>query len=118
MAVTKIQLNGTQFTAGDVQETRVKIGTAIQAANGARRWAHRADKRGWSISWPTATLAELTSIRTIAALTATFTFIDENAASYTVMCQDSPLKSSVAALTIESGAQAIRYSVTLELVEA
>ncbi len=118
MAVSAITLNSVTFYVDDIATEHEKIGTAIQAANGARRWAHRANKRQWTLTWNTASLTELTAIRAIFALTTTFTFVDENGASATVFCQAGALKSSVDTLAYASGAQVLYYKVTLQLTEA
>lgn len=113
-----ITLNGTSFTPSDIQTDHEKIGDRIDAANGSRRWAHRADKRTWSISWKAVPLATLTAVRGIFALTSTFTYADENGSSATVFCEAGALSSSVAELAYESGSQVLYYDVTLKLTEA
>lgn len=113
-----ISLNGTSFTPSDIQTQAEKIGATIQAANGARRWAHRADKRTWTITWALVPLATLTAVRGIFALTATFAFVDENGASVTVLCQEGALTSNVSAIAWEGGAQVLYYDISLTVVEA
>jgi len=113
-----ITLNGVSFTPSNIEPAHEKIGTTIQAANGARRWAHRADKRVWTITWDKVALATLTAIRAVFALTSTFTYVDENGVSATVFCQAGALKSSVSEMGMSAGTQVLYYDVTLEITEA
>jgi len=112
-------LNGTTFYPSNIEPEHEKIGESIgPAMNGARRWAHAADKRKWTITWTRVPLATLTAVRAIFALTASFTFVDENGASATVFCEAGALRSSVGELGLVSGAQVIYYDITLQLTEA
>lgn len=113
-----ITLNGTTFYASDVQETGEKIGVAIQAANGARRWAQRANKRSWQISWKDVDVSVQTAVRNVFNLTTTFTFVDENGNSATVLCEAGAFKSTVATIGTVNGAQVLYYNVDLTLMEA
>lgn len=113
-----ISLNGTSFTPSGVDETREKIGSAIQAANGARRFAHRAHKRTWTLTWTHVTATVRDAVRAIYALTTTFAYVDENANSVTCLCLPGGFQSSVSAITYEGGALTLRYTVTLTVSEA
>jgi hypothetical protein len=95
MAGKQISLNATVFTPIDVQETVTKIGDEFQGANGARRFAHRANKREWRISWRRVLASVRTGVRGIYALTSSFTFIDEDGTSYTVFCPPGGYSSSI-----------------------
>lgn len=116
--MASISLNATSFTPGGIDEDREKIGSAIQAANGARRFAHRAIKRSWTLTWSGVTATVRDQVRTIYALTTTFTYVDENSNSITVFCPPGGFASKVSLITVESGATTLRYDVTLKIVEA
>lgn len=114
-----ISLNGTSIArASDVQEDIEKIGVMLQAANGARRWAHRANKRTWTIPFLAVPLSTITFLRGIMALTTTFTFIDENGNSYTVFCAAGALTTSIPIKGSQSGSQVLFYDAQLTLTEA
>ena len=112
-----ITLNSTTFYPSDVQETFEKIGVVFEAANGNRRFLHRANKRSWNISFQSVPLATVVALRTIAALTSTFTFTDENSNSFTVFCDTGALKTNVAILAKQSGSQVLYYNADLQLLE-
>lgn len=111
-------LNGVTFYPSDIAPDHEKIGHEIQAADGSRRWAHRADKRTWKIEWKSVPLATLTAVRAIFNLTTTFTFVDENGDAATVFCKAGALSSSVAEIGQNSGGQVLLYNVSLTLTEA
>lgn len=96
MATSAITLNGTAFAkCKDVKEEYAKIGSAYQAANGARRFAHRALKRKFVLSFDALTITELNSLRTIQALTTSFAYVNGHGTSVTVICAEDPLQSAV-----------------------
>lgn len=113
-----ISLGGTSLTPNGIDEDRAKIGSEIQAANGARRFAHRAIKREWTLTWSRITSTVRDQLRAVYALTATFTYIDENSNSITVFCPPGGFTCKVGAVTYESGATTLRYDVTLKIREA
>lgn len=113
-----ISLGGTSFTPSGVDMAREKIGTAIQAANGSRRFAHRAHKREWTLTWTNVTAAVRDQVRTVHALTTTFTFVDQNSNSITVLCLPGSYQESVSTISYEGAAVTLRYTVTLKVSEA
>lgn len=116
MAASPIQLNATNFTPSAIAENAEKVGVPIRAANGTRRFAHRALKKQWELSWETLTLAEVTPIRTIYNLTTTFTYRDENLTSYTVLCDSDAL--SITTSDTWPTDNTVYYDVTLTIKEA
>jgi len=115
--MASITLNGTSFTPRDVQEDGDKVGKEIgPAANGARRFAHRANKRQWRLSWRRVLAATRTSVRGIFNLTASFIFVDEAGTSYTVYCPPGGFKSSVS--LIAGAGPTLYYDVELTIKEA
>ncbi|MCC7267060.1 MAG: hypothetical protein IT546_06930 [Caulobacteraceae bacterium] len=113
-----ITLNGTTFYPSDIEEEADKIGRELEAADGSRRFVHRANKRAWSIAFDRVPLATLTALRTIYGLTTTFAFVDENANAYTVYCPPGALSSSVGMLATEAGAQVLYYNCSRSLKQA
>lgn len=114
MAATAFVLNGTTFSAKDRKLEEVPIGVAFRALNGSPRFAQRAIKRTWTLEFDNLLIAQLTSLRAIHALTTSFTLVDENAVSYTVVRTDAPLQSSVALIT---PANIAYYAATIVLQE-
>ncbi len=113
-----ISLNGTSFTPSGIDMAREKIGSVITAANGARRFAHRAHKREWTLTWANVTATVRDQVRTVYALTTSFTYIDENSNSITVLCLPGGYQETVSLISYEGGAVTLRYTVTLNLSEA
>lgn len=116
--MASISLNGTSFTPSGIDEAREKIGSVIAAANGSRRFAHRAHKREWTLTWTNVAATVRDAVRTIYALTTTFTYVDENSNSITVLCLPGGFQSSVSLISYEGGALTLRYTVTLKVSEA
>jgi methionyl-tRNA formyltransferase len=116
--MASISLNATTFYPADIEETREKIGTEIAAANGARRFAHRAEKRSWTLTWNRVTAAVRTQIRAVHVLTTTFTYIDEAGTSFTVLCLPGAYRSSIGLIGMPGGVLTLYYNVTLTIHEA
>src|SRR5262245_27025272 len=114
-AATAITLNGVTFYAKDIKVEQARIGATIRAANGKRRFALRAVKRQWTIEFDNLLIANLSSLRTIHALSSTFTSLDENASSIDVLCQEQPLSSSVNLLRPDGR---VYYNATIVILEA
>lgn len=114
-ASSAISLNGTSFKPKSIDIDEERVGIEFQAVNGARRYAHRAIKRTWKIAWEGIQVAVVNQIRAVNALTTSFTYIDESAASFTVLCGPNAL--TVGTPTI-SGDGTIYYSASLTIKEA
>lgn len=110
-------INGVTFYPSDIDIKDHVTGVAFEALSGARRASRRASKKDITITWNKVSLTVLNQVRAIAALTSTFTFVDENAASYTVFCpvDSNPLSSNVADI-LQGGT--VEYNVSLLLLEA
>lgn len=92
MATSAITLNGVSFSkCKDVKQEYAKIGKAYQNALGGRRFAQRAMKNKFILSFDNLTITELNSLRTIQALTTTFPFVNGHGTSFTVLCAEDPL---------------------------
>ncbi len=116
MATTAITLNGVTFTkCKGVQESDAKIGKTIQAANGSRRFAQRAQKSTFVLSFEGMSISQLNDLRAIQALTTTFAYVDGHGVSTTVLCMDDPL--SIDTPTIDSNSD-IWYDAQLTVYEA
>jgi hypothetical protein len=96
-----IILNGTTFngtpTSGSASawqptgynQQRGKIGTTLVAANGTRNRVERSVvKRVWTLQWDRANAATRGTLRTIAALTTSFSFTDVDSTVYTVQVEE------------------------------
>lgn len=110
-------LNGVTFYPSDIAINERVTGVSFEALDGSRRAARRNRKKDITLTWNNVALSVLTALRAIAALTSTFTFVDENAVSYTVFCpvDTNPLSSSVADV-LQDGT--VEYNITLSLLEA
>jgi hypothetical protein len=110
-------LNGTTFYPSDIAIEVQRVGVSFQALDGTRRTAYRASKRNITMEWKQVSLTILNQLRVIAALTTTFTFVDENSTSMTVFCPsgETALKSNVAAILPDNS---VEYDATLTLWEA
>jgi hypothetical protein len=115
MAASAIILNGVTVYAKDRKLEEIPIGVAFVALNGSPRFAQRAIKRTWSLEFDHLTIAQLTALRGIHALTTSFTLVDENSVSYTVVRTDAALSSNVALITPDGTAY---YAATLVVQEA
>jgi len=126
-----IALNGTTYSGsptntanpqrpdnGGVKRTVRKVGRTIEAADGSTSVVLRAGtslKRAWEITWTRANPTTLTALAAVFALTTTFTYVDTDGASYTVLCTtDDTFDLSIFTNT----ANAYQYDVTLKLKEA
>lgn len=108
-------LNGTTFYPSDIQRRTKRTGTLTVAANGARTWTQRGTKQEFVVSWRLVDNTIRAAIQTIANLTTTWTFVDENGASYTVQCEGEPIDAAVGLI---DGAGDPLYDVTLTFFEA
>lgn len=116
MANTTISLNGVSFSPTTVEVSFEKIGTTKRAANGKLYFYFRALKRMWNIEWSNLPEGSLSAIRTIGALTSSFTFIDEFGASFTVIVPPGGYSAEMSAERI-SLANVFYYDVSLQLEE-
>jgi hypothetical protein len=118
MAVQAVTLNGGTHYVSNATRTTRRIGTPMQGANGARRFAHRAVKHDFEVTIEGATEAQRAAFETIANLAGTWTYIDQHGASYTVFCEEDALSDDVTDIATVSGAQVLYYSLTLRFLES
>lgn len=113
-AASQIILNGITITTGvkDISEELERIGVRKQAANGTRRFFYRGVKRVWNISMENLLVAVVVQLRGIASLTTTFTYTDESATAFTVLCPENAL--SISRPEVEQDGT-VRYSATLRI---
>lgn len=108
--MSAIILNGTTYNGaggnpyppdadGGIDLTPRKIGRLLIAANGARSFVNRGAgivKREWKLTWTNAGTVTYGAVRTLVALTTTFTFTDEFGAPYTVQIEEEDLTAASA----------------------
>lgn len=115
MPASAFVLNGTTFYAKDRALDEVPIGVEFEALNGSSRFAQRAIKRRWTIDFDNLLIAQLTALRAVHALTTSFTLVDENGVSYTVVRMGDALQSKAGLITPNG---TIYYTATIVLREA
>lgn len=110
-----IQLGGLYLYPKDISEDEEKIGTLIKAANGNRRFAQRATKKTWALTFDALPIATVNQLRLIFRASTTTTYIDEYGARFTVFCGDDKL--SIGRGLIQSDGT-VGYDVTITIKEA
>ena len=118
MAVQAITINSVTFYVSNVRRNKRRIGTAFEAANGARRFAYRSLKHEFEVTIEDGTEAQRASLAAIAALTTTFPFVDQHGASYTCLCLEDAMSDEISDISTVSGGQQLSYTLTLRFVEA
>lgn len=114
MANKYIILNSTTMYPTEIQRNTTKVETTRRMANGTLKTYLRAIKKEFTISWSSASELTRNNARTIAALTASFSFQDTNGETYTVKCADG--EDVLRADSISIGGVEY-YDITLKLVE-
>lgn len=109
-----IVLNSTNFYPTAITSSLDKIGDLKRAANGTLYYYHRANKRNWELVWTSLPETDLSGIRTIAELTSSFTFTDENNTNYTVLVPSGGFEVTLAADKMRKDGF-FYYDVTLRL---
>ena len=109
-----ITMNSVSFNPTSVDYEQEKIGESRRMGDGTLRYYHRATKAKWTITWTAVKETYLTAIRNIAALNTSFTFIDHNGTSYTVIVLPGGFKHTLTADKVDAiGVK--RYDITLTL---
>lgn len=86
MSALYVYLNGTQVNPSELDaKADEKIGESRRMADGTLRYYHVAFKGEWTLTWNGLKETYLSALVTIARLTTSFTFIDYNSVSHTVM---------------------------------
>ena len=111
-----IYLNGVQFNPTSVESEEERIGESRRMGDGTLRYYHRAFKSKWTITWEKVRESYVPAIRTISRLLTTFTFIDHEGTSHTVMVLPGGFKTTLHADGVDMvGIK--RYTITLAIDE-
>lgn len=109
-----IQLNSVQYRPSTISRTITIVGGSTRMASGRLRTYIRAKKSSWSISWKGATETVLNQLKTLAALNTTFTFVDDQGTSFTVLFDGDVLQIELAGETISiAGLKYYELSITI-----
>ncbi len=111
-----IFMNGVQFNPTSFEVDDTKIGESRRMGDSTLRYYHRAFKAKWSLNWTNVQEAYLPAIKTIAHLTSSFTLIDYDGISHTVMILPGGAKYKLDATGVDS-ASVKRYTIDLVLDE-
>jgi hypothetical protein len=77
---------GTPAKPTSIERELRKFGRLLEAADGSTSWVRRSEKWKFRIVWgPRASVATKTAVRAIRNLTTTFTYVDEEGVSFTVL---------------------------------
>lgn len=109
-----ITMNGVQFNPSSIDIEESKFGTSRRMGDGTLRYYHRANKYKWTLDWTNVRETLLPAIRTVGRLTTSFTFIDYENTSYTVIILPGGFTLKLSANGVDS-AGLKRYNVTLVL---
>lgn len=110
-------MNGVQFNPSEVEmKDDEKIGESRRMGDGTLRYYHRAFKGQWVIKWTTVKESYVPAIRTIARLTTSFTFIDYEGVSHTVMVLPGGMSRTLSAEKVSPGVKRYDVSITLDEV--
>jgi len=116
MSALYIYLNGGQFNPSEVEmKDDEKIGESRRMADGTLRYYHRAFKSQWVLKWNGVKEVYVPAIRAIGRLTSSFTFIDYESVSHTVMILPGGFSRTLSADKVSPGIK--RYDVTMTLDE-
>lgn len=121
--MANISLNGTTYSGtplslgapwkpSKITRRIIKIGTTNIAANGTRTLVLRGNKSEWDLEWEKVDAITRNAIRTLHALSTTFTFVDEDGASWTVQTEEGDQEDTTA-FTSPSNTQYYDTSITL-----
>lgn len=111
-----IYMNGVQFNPSEVEmKDDEKIGESRRMGDGTLRYYHRAFKSQWAIKWNGVKDIYVPSIRVIGRLTTSFTFIDYDSISHTVMVLPGGLSRTLSAEKVSQDTK--RYDISLTLDE-
>lgn len=104
---------GSHKGPSNIEEELLTFGTEFEAANGDVTLLQTGQKRQWVVTWNDIPVATRNAIRTLAQLTSTFTYVDEDGNSFTVQCpKQGRFKSGI---TIIADGTTLYYGVTLTI---
>lgn len=116
MSTRYIYMNGVEFNPSEVEiKDDEKIGDSRRMGDGTLRYYHRAFKGQWSITWNGVKETFIPAIRAIGRLTTSFTFIDYDGVSHTVIILPGNFSRSLTAEKVTPDTK--RYDVSLTLDE-
>ena len=116
MSALYIYLNGSQFNPSEVDsKDDEKIGDSRRMGDGTLRYYHRAFKSEWTITWNGLKEAYVPALRTIARLTTSFTFVDYEGVSHTVVILPGGFSRKLSAEKVSPGVK--RYDISMTLTE-
>jgi len=99
MSNNYITLNGTQFHPTSVESEDDRIGETRRMGDATLRYYHRAFKSRWTIHWSglRENKSEYSALKTLNAVTTSFTFTDVDGVSFTVLILPGGMKRSLSA---------------------
>lgn len=116
MSADYIFMNGVQFNPSEVEmKDDEKIGESKRFGDGTLRYYHRAFKGEWTIKWNGVKEVYVPAIRAIGRLTTSFTFIDYDSVSHTVLILPGNFSRTLSAEKVSPGIK--RYDITMTLSE-
>lgn len=116
MSATYVFINGVQVNPSALDaKPDEKIGESRRMGDGTLRYYHRAFKGEWTLTWNGVQEAYLPALRTVARLTTSFTFIDYDSVSHTVMILPGGFTAKLSAEKVSPGIK--RWDVTMVLSE-
>jgi len=124
MAADRIKLNNVTFGKTGLQgPTNVEpdllvFGSEQETRNGALSLLETGKKWHWTITWDAVDVATRNAVRSIALLSSTFTFVDEDGVSHTVQCPKEGRYKAGISITGSDGGGTLYYGVTLVIREA
>lgn len=117
MSATYIFMNGVQFNPSEVEmHDDEKIGESRRMGDGTLRYYHRAFKGQWVVKWTGVKETLVAPIRAIGRLTTSFTFIDYESVSHTVMILPGNFTRTLSAEKVSPGMKRYDISMTLDEV--
>lgn len=112
-------LNGTTIYPSNIEPELIIVGEMLEAVDGTstliKDGTGPGEKWRWTITWENVAKSVRDAVRTIAKLNASFTFVDEDGDSYTVLPELQPYShrvNTVVSNTVNT------YDVTLKIRES
>jgi hypothetical protein len=112
-----VTMNSVTFRPTEISRNLKRAGDLKTMADGTNKMYHRGFKYEFDLTWTGLPESNKAAIRTIATLTTSFTFIDEDGTSYTVLCPPDAYSDALSASNISIGLGIIYYDITLKLLQ-
>ncbi len=117
MSAQYIYLNGSAMNPSEVElKDDEKIGESRRMGDGTLRYYHRAFKGQWTVKWSGVKETLVAPIRAVGRLTTSFTFIDYESVSHTVMILPGGFTRSLSAEKVSPNMKRYDISITLDEV--